>query len=60
MLKICLLKDLIKKEAVDFVALQETFIVGDASTIVNAFWTRGDFGFCHIEAEGRSGGILSS
>lgn len=58
--KVRLLRDLIKKEAIEFVALQETLIAGDVSTIVNAFWNNGDYGFCQIDATGRSGGILSS
>lgn len=51
---------MIKKESVDFVALQETLISEDASGVVNAFWSTGDYAFSQIGVVGRSGGILRS
>lgn len=57
--KIRLLRELIRKESVDFVALQETLISGEASGIVKAFWVQGEFGFCQVATEGRFSGLLS-
>lgn len=57
--KVRQLRDLIRVHSVEFVALQETLISGDAYTFVRTLWGQGDFGFCQITAEGRSGGILS-
>lgn len=41
-------------------ALQETLITDEASGIVKALWSQGDYGFYQIAAEGWSSGILST
>lgn len=57
--KIRQLRELVRKESIDFVALQETLISRDSSGIVKTICNQGDYGFCQIVAEGCSGGILS-
>lgn len=58
--KVRLLKELLIKESVEFLALQETLISGDAARFVNIIWSQGEYGFCQVpaNANGRSGGIL--
>lgn len=60
MSKVRMLKDLIRKKSVEFVVLQESLVTSDATGVVNALWIQSNFSFCHIPAEGHSGGILST
>lgn len=53
--KLRLLREMIKNEAVEFVALQETLITGDASTFANIMWSQGDYGFCQLPTYGTLG-----
>lgn len=57
-LKVRKLRELLQKEAVDFLALQETILVDDAESIARLFLTRSEFGMCQVPAKGRSGGLL--
>lgn len=43
--KIRVLRELLAKQSMDFLALQETLISGDAYRIVNAVWSQGEFAF---------------
>lgn len=56
--KIRLLRDLLSKESVDFLFVQETRLSEDVEGIVRLIWTHDEFGFCHSPAHGRSGGLL--
>lgn len=56
--KIRKLRDLLWKESVDFLTLQETILGGNADSVVKQFWTHGEYGFCQLPAVGRSGGLL--
>lgn len=59
MSKLRLLRDLVRKESVKFLALQETLISGDAISIFKAIWNQGKYEFCQVAAEGQAGAILS-
>lgn len=57
--KIRLLRDLLRKESVDFLSVQKTGLNVTAERIIRLFWTHDEFGFCELPAIGRSGGLLS-
>lgn len=57
--KIRLLRDLLRNESVDLIAIQETGLVDDVDQIVRLIWQHSEFGFCQLPAQGRSGGLLS-
>lgn len=57
--KIRIPRELVIKESMEFVTLQETLISGDTSLIVNTIWSQGEFAFCQVPSNGRSGGLLS-
>lgn len=59
-LKIKLLHELIQKEDIDFVSIQETILPGDDSGIVKCLWSHRDFSFCFVQSVGRSGCLLST
>lgn len=56
--KIRQLRGMIAKELMEFLALQETMILGDALGVINAIGNQGQYGFCQVPAEGRSGEYL--
>lgn len=57
-LKVNELKNLLRRESVDFLSLQETVLVDNAESIVRLIWTHDEYGFIHSPASGRSGGLL--
>lgn len=56
-LKIRLLRELIQKENIDFVSLQETVLPDDVSGIVKCLCSLREFSFCSVPVMGRSGGF---
>lgn len=56
--KVRLLRDLLRKESVDFISLQETSLSDNAEGVVRLVWTHDEFAFCHSPAQGRSSGLL--
>lgn len=56
--KVRLLRDLLRKESVDFISVQETGLSDNVEEIVRLVWTHDEFGFCHTPAQGRLGGLL--
>lgn len=56
--KIRFLREVIQKEEIGFVSIQESLITGDATAIVRMLWTHCDFGFSFVPSEGRSGGQI--
>lgn len=52
------LRDLLRKENVEFLAIQESLISGDAGFIINLFWKHSNKDFCQIPSMGRSGGLI--
>lgn len=56
--KLRLLHELLLKENIDFISLQETLMPGDVSGIVKCLCTLRDFSFCSVPAMGRSGGQI--
>lgn len=53
------LPDLLRRESVEFLAIQESLITGDARFITNLVRKHSPFSFCQSPAQGRSGGLLS-
>lgn len=51
------LRELLRKEEVQFLAVQETLISGDAGFISNLIWKHKRWRFCQTPAIGRSGGL---
>lgn len=56
--KVKKLRDLLSKEAIEFLAIQETLIKGDASFVISLFWKHSQWSFCQLPSSGRSGGLL--
>lgn len=52
------LKELLRKEEVQFLAVQETLITGDAGFISNLIWKHSSWSFCQTPSAGHSGGLL--
>jgi mannosylglycoprotein endo-beta-mannosidase len=51
--------DVIRKEKVDFLAIQETKMEVIPETLVRGLWGNCDFDWSYLPAIGSSGGILS-
>lgn len=45
-----LLRELLSKESIDFLAIQESIIAGDTSNIINMVWKHSEFGYCKSAA----------
>lgn len=50
-----MLKNRIKKQGVELLAIQESIISGDVVAIIKLFWPLGNFGFCQLPVIGHSG-----
>lgn len=55
--KVVNLRELLRKEEVKFLAIQESLMTGDALFIANLVWKHSSFKFCQTPAQGRSGGL---
>lgn len=53
-----LLREMIQKEEVGFVAIQGTLLKGEVSGILKLLWPSCDYGYCFVPSLGRSGGLL--
>jgi exonuclease III len=53
------IRDLVRIENADFLALQETKMETISEAIVYSIWGSSDCGWCSLPAVGNSGGILS-
>lgn len=56
--KVRMLRNLLRQEDIDFIALQETGLSDGVENIVRSIWTQDDYEFSHSPACGRSGGLL--
>lgn len=56
--KIRMLRELLCKESLDFLSVQETRLSDGVERIVNSIWTHDDYAFCHSPSQGRSCGLL--
>lgn len=49
---------MIQKEEIDFVAIQESLIAGDAIGMVKLLWNHCNYGFSFVPSVGRSSGLI--
>lgn len=56
--KVRLLRELIQKEEIDFLAIQESLVTGDASGLVKLLWNHPDYCFSFVPSVGKSGGLI--
>lgn len=52
------LRELLHKEEVQFLSVQETLISDDAAFVSNLIWKHSNWSFCQLPSTGRSGGLL--
>lgn len=57
--KIDWVRDLCRSEMPGFLGIQESKMGSKNMDFVEKFWHNSDFGFAQVEANGRSGGIIS-
>lgn len=56
--KVKKLRELLRKEDIGFLTVQETSLTGDAAFISNLIWKHSYWNFCQTPSSGRSGGLL--